>query len=323
MAKLEYYNTIADKQIKFDHYTIDTKDNFGKMYEKLLADKVKKGNNLIYRGVTDSKYKLYNSAQRHWIQKELNLWSPLDFHSFIQTEIDKAKTWQNNLLDKFYRSFGLSTAPELGVLSFLQHYGAPTPLLDWTYNLDCGLFFGIDGLKHNEGVELDNYFSLYIIDKSANYNELINYADLHKQAREFIANVKKTEPDINSFNIEKEYENIAYSLIKGTVLVYISDTEKDEYQPSLYTNTNFNILNQEGLFIYNDDPKRPLEDLFKGKENLEEGDTFFLTKITCIDFHKNLLENVQKLLEKRKINRDFIYPKEEQLAWDAYMEFLK
>ena len=323
MARLKYYRTIAEKQVKFDHFTIDTKGDFDKMYATLLANKIEKKKNLIYRGVNDSKFKLYNSAQRHWIQKELSLWPPPDFHTFIQTEIDNAKTWQNNLLDKFYQSFGLSTAPELAVLSFLQHYGAPTPLLDWSYNLNCGLFFAIDGLKHNEGIDLDNYCSLYIIDKSANTNELINYADLHKKAKEDLERIKELHPEADSTDIDKKYKNITYSLIKGTLLVYISDTEKYAYQPSMYTNTNFNIINQEGLFIYNDDPTRPLEELFKGKDNVEEGDTFWLTKITCVDIHKNLVEHIRDLLTRQGIVKDFIYPQEEKLAWDSFIDYLK
>ena len=91
----------------------------------------------------------------------------------------------------------------------------------------------------------------------------------------------------------------------------------------MYTNTNFNIINQEGLFIFNNHPTEPLEYLFKGKDNIEEGDTFHLTKITCIDIHKNLVEHIRALLNSKGVTNKFIYPQEEDLAWDSFIEFLK
>lgn len=101
----------------------------------------KKDNNktIIFRGLTEAKYKLMSSAQRFWNVEELDRLGK-SYQEFIQTEIDKAKGFQNRLLEKFFDAFG-HPAYDLSILSFLQHYKAPTPLIDFTYNFDSALFF--------------------------------------------------------------------------------------------------------------------------------------------------------------------------------------
>ena len=328
MAKLEYYKTSVEKANKFVYYRIDTKEQCDDIYTALKAEAEKLQKALIYRGVNNATFKLYSSAQRHWIQKEFSHWAAppaIDFyHHFIQSEINNAKAWQNNLLDKFYRSFGHHTAYELAVLSFLQHYGAPTPLMDWTYSFDSALFFAIEKLSHSEGNDLDNYCSVYIINKRENERELINFTELYTYSKESLEEIKRAHPGVDSSSLDAQYANYAYSLIKGHPLAYISDFENNG-APSMYTNTNFNIINQEGLFIFNNEPEKPLENFFKGKDKVEEGDTFWLTKIICVDIHKNLAEHIKGKLESLtpKIDKEFIYPQEEKLASDSYINFLR
>jgi len=161
MSKLVTYESIDNKSQVFNQININSKqelDNYIGIYKK---EQSKFG--LIFSGCPDAKYKLYNSAQRKWLNMELaNLGS--SYENFIFKEIDNAKAWQNNLLKNFFEAFG-QPAYDISVLSFLQHYGAPTPLLDWTYNFENALFFATDGLSYADSDNsIENYCSVYIID---------------------------------------------------------------------------------------------------------------------------------------------------------------
>jgi hypothetical protein len=118
------YKNLADKAKKFDAINIDSKtdlDNLIKEWTKKVDNKT-----IIFRGLTEAKYKLLNSAQRFWNAEELDRFGG-SYKEFIQTQIDKAKGFQNSLLKKFYDAFG-HQAYDLSILSFLQHYKAPTPI---------------------------------------------------------------------------------------------------------------------------------------------------------------------------------------------------
>ena len=79
---------------------------------------------------------------------------------------------------------------DYSILAFIQHYGGPTPLLDFTSNLSTALFFAFDGRED------DNYASLYIVPKSkfifgeigAIYNS--GYEAIQKQIEE----IRKKHP---------------------------------------------------------------------------------------------------------------------------------
>ena len=113
------------------------------------------GKEFIFRGVNNAKFKLYNSGQRAWMGQELDIHGK-NYQSFIQDEINYAKNFQNGLLIKFFQAFG-HTAYDFSILSFLQHYNAPTPLLDFSYNFDCSLFFCIDEMSHYPSRDIENY----------------------------------------------------------------------------------------------------------------------------------------------------------------------
>ncbi len=159
--KLECYNNFTDKDINFESTIINTMQDFDNF---ILNHNVLKSNkNFIFRGVNEAKYKLYNSAQRYWITNELQDLSSENYIYFIQNLIDNAKKYHNGLLDMYFKSFGYYPN-DFSILSFLQHYKAPTPLLDWTKSFDYALFVAIDDLKKFPNENINNYFSLYALD---------------------------------------------------------------------------------------------------------------------------------------------------------------
>jgi len=340
MGKLEYYNNLKEKEDKFRNFErIDTKEQFDSFYTSISDQLNDQMGNLFFRGVTEAKYKLYNSAQRVWITKELNNWQ-IEYLDIIQEIVTNAKAWCNGLLNKFYKAFGRK-AYDIPVLSFLQHYGAPTPLLDWTYSLDISLFFGINDLKYTESnIDIDNYFSIYIIvknKKTGKNNELIDIRDIYKPDSDSNINFNN---EINEDIKLKLSENkrspnrylFAFKQFRQLKLFYISDfkrlknkmiliEDKGSYnEKTLYSNTNFNIINQQGLFIFNSDPNIPIEDIFTG--GISEANNFSLAKINCVNIHKNLYEYIYYELFKKGITKNYIYPQEEKLASDSIKYFL-
>ena len=78
--KIEYYKDLEEKSNHFQTTQIDTK----KELDSFINKWTKKDNSqeIIFRGLTEAKYKLYNSAQRFWIGEELDKLGKT-YHQFI------------------------------------------------------------------------------------------------------------------------------------------------------------------------------------------------------------------------------------------------
>lgn len=336
---IETYRTLAEKADHFDCENIDTKEAFDRLafYWTDGKDQPSKDTwrNVIFRGLTEAKYKLYNSAQRFWNGQELDRLGRT-YQEFIQTEIDRARAFQANLLIKFYRAFG-HPAYDLSILSFLQHYGAPTPLMDFTYRFDCAAFFGTDGLKHNPSTDIDNYFSIYAIDTSIITHEFPSIIDHISTSLSQIDEIleRYKGKDIDTSQVLQDFEQLQYKTFHGLTLFYIPGFTPTGYTFTLknsphfnlvFNQHNLNIINQEGLFVFNSDPINPLEFHFTGK--LEMGKTFNLPKIKCWNIHKSLNEYVVRYLTEgiliprhTPIDRTLMFPQEEFIAKTAFQQF--
>lgn len=155
---------------------INTAREFDEWYAKMSSDTA-----LIYRGVKEARYKNYTSAQRKVIIEELP-----NQRQLIQSELDKLRKSHGELLKEYCSSLGM-TCSDLYLLSFAQHYGGVSPLLDFSFNLDKALFFMLDEASAKEGGakkgSLDNYMSLY----SSRYDVELE-KQLIKMAEETVAN---------------------------------------------------------------------------------------------------------------------------------------
>ena len=320
MANLPFYNNLDEKRRFFSNgqkesFIIDTKKKLEEWFEEFhktnLEEKRKDATAIIYRGVTEAKYKLLTSAQRLWISNEMKQWANKDYLSFIISLISNAKN--NPVIKKVFDLYNYSSSErEFPILSLLQHYGAPTPLMDWTYNSKIAFFFGIDGVVKKEQPinDIDNYFSIYKINKRNYRREFLNIIDIFPN---------ELYPELNAFRDfgdKKDNEN-------SNSIFYISDFEKKgestgdtkpypriliRSKKPLTSVYNQNIVTQEGLFIFNPFSAKTIEEIFNVNLN-EDGWNLSLTPFECFNIHKDLAEYLKRKIEiNDKINTEFIYP---------------
>ena len=331
--KLQEYSNLAEKDEKFVSAQIVNREELEEFF--MFIEGMKDNPSIVFRGQNEAKYKLYNSAQRAWKGEELHGLS--FYHSykdFIMYQINKVKAFQGNILEKFYNSFGKVTH-DFTYLSFLQHYGAPTPLLDWTQNCDCALFFATDNIRHNPSEDIDNYFSIYCIDFSQ--SEIQAFPKLVEDAIDSAHTISQNNPDLKLSISEflSSMHLLEYSQFEGLGLFYLPSylergtiieiPQGGEVLKLVYNEHNLNVISQEGLFIFNNDEQKPLEDFFLGKDTWEGVSSDCRnSKICCWNIHKNLKEYVLKYLNSVvpfPINRKYLFPQEEAIALSAFKDF--
>ena len=153
MANIPVYTSLEEKRNCFeqetgeDFFIIDTKEKLDRWF-RFYSSNFKKDHpvDYIYRGVNEAKFKLFSSAQRLWISDNMDQWQPnYTYKKFIEDLVQKAKS--NPLLKKVFDLYSYSEdARDFPIISLLQHYGAPSPVLDWSYNINSAMYFALDSV---------------------------------------------------------------------------------------------------------------------------------------------------------------------------------
>ena len=283
MATLPTYQSLETKGNAFEQRVINTKEDVQEFFMSNIKENIveEKTRRFIYRGVTNSRYKIFSSAQRNFAEKELVNITTYD--NLIAGTIQQALDYQDGLLRKYLQGFNIPF--DIPVLSFLQHYGAPTPLIDWTYNVEVAAFFATDGQKHiASNTDIDNYFSIYCIDKKACGDDLMNISKWLADIYWRIMLAREQHPEADASEVINRFKEFNYFTFRDLSLFFVSDFERIENIPAITSQSNLNILNQQGLFIFNSSENEPLESFFG-----TQGDRFSgLPRIKCFDFHKSL-----------------------------------
>lgn len=314
MAKLPIYTSLEEKADAFqsyDDFVIDTVEKFDSWYRYMKYQKTYKRNlyskpeeeedtaydsyRFIFRGAGDAKFKILSSAQRNWSLNKMEDWAKKSYLQYINDLISSAR--DIHLLKQVFKFYKLSTRQrDFPILSILQHYGAPTPLIDWTYSIDIALYFATEFCKPNyTSNRIDDYFSVSYIDRieqpSSDFKNLLDLTG-------------GRYPEL------KTYYHWQYN---PEAIVYLTDFENSYSkkrslgfadQRPLTILFNQRIIPQEGLFVFNPSPDIPLEDFFNGRAQSK----MRLNKMCCVNISKDISDYIRRKINLSNIDTGFIYP---------------
>lgn len=191
----------SDRQ-KLSYKCIDTLDEFRDFYVNHSNLGYKP---YIFRGVNEAKFKILTSLQVVYSLNNVNKISYAERNELVQIELDHVRENRCKYCQQGQLPNGLEDIDFL-YISFLQHFGLYTPILDFSYNIDKALFFAQDNMKQTElQNDIDKYVSLYWLQPNMG-KELVNLLDFYKDSLSSITN------DLP--NLLKGYSNVDTQIMK-------------------------------------------------------------------------------------------------------------
>lgn len=305
------YESFEEKSEVFkENFKIDNEeevDSIVSMYSSHEKD-------FLYRGINTATYKLYSSSQVQWmlsdaISKKKNI---EDYYNFIMDSIELTR--ENNRVKQYIKDNGISDN-DLFILALMQHYGMPSPVLDFSHSIFGALYFAWDKCDRtlsDTQTQLSDYISLYVINKKIDWvncsvqNVMRNSAeqlnDMLQKDKLFTAGMVDTK------DVEKEFLKLPYLKFRDWNFVAVEDNPENPVKISIpalkfdceYQIINDRIISQQGMFIANNTLDKPLVELMNDwcKEK------YFV----CYNIHKKLLDYIkQKYFDTNDINEERMY----------------
>lgn len=260
----------------------------------IIIKELMSNHSFIFRGVGRASYRLFNKAQRNFMANPINDGkNEAIYHSSVLEMLEKAKALEQNVLSDYFNSFGVKEN-DVAILSFLQHYGAPTPLLDWTYDIYVAIFFAINDLEKVEYEMtyskdekiVEDFFSIYWMREDMPQYMMNDYKKLSIYSR----------------------DKATYQTLKRRKVAHISEIYKNG-KPKLFLQNNLRILKQKGIFIYNNSSHLPLEEVFFTHSFMyylvrsPQDDLVCRSPIFCMNVHKSLAPVIKKEITKKGYNK--------------------
>jgi hypothetical protein len=180
------------------------------------------------------------------------------------------------------------------ILTFMQHYGVPTRLLDWTESALVALFFAVE----KWGKDSDAF--IWVMEMS------------------YLNNLSNPKPGKGPFLGDIDITNSRFELIGNIENGFVSRTYYDsfpnyrgiklEYPIAFYPKaiSNKRLANQKGTFVIYGKEIKPLENIF-----IDNGQTAYLKKVRIPRDKKKIIYDELRLLG---ITERSIYPDIEGLA---------
>lgn len=305
------YESFEEKSNFFrENYVINSEEELNSFISKYSSHE----NDFLYRGINTATYKLYSSSQVQWmlsdaISKKTNI---EDYYKFIMDSIELTR--ENDRVKQYIKDNGISDN-DLFILALMQHYGMPSPVLDFSHSIFGALYFAWDKCDRtlsDTQTQLSDYISLYIINKQIDWVNCSVQKVMRNSAERLNDMLQKnklfTAGMVNTKDVEKEFLKLPYLKFKDWNFVAVEDNPENPVKISIpalkfdceYQIINDRIISQQGMFIANNTLDKPLVELMNDccKEK------YFV----CYNIHKKLLDYIkQKYFDTNDINEERMY----------------
>lgn len=203
----------------------------------------------VFRGVSSHKYPLLSSYDRFWesFLKEFGYSSiPKNSNPGNLSKYDK-RLFEQLLLDKYVRESSeyLDCRPKptdrLEWAALMQHYGAPSRLLDWSYSFLVSLFFAVSGSSYKETDNMHRSGGCDACDCAV-------YALNGKKIRELAKSRFGREFELESISDHRDYKK--YKAVMNHIF---QCNKKGLVFPVIPSTLNDRLIRQQGLFLIQGD----------------------------------------------------------------------
>lgn len=313
---LPQYASCSDKDSRYcRNLYIDNEQDLKKEIDNLLAH----NDEFIYRGVYNASYKMYSSSQRLWFlddQRMLRL-NCKDYYDTIECLIKLTANQQD--VQQYIQQNNLPFN-EFLILAMLQHFGSPSPMLDFSNSVLKGLFFAVDNMPawtDNGTNNLDDYVSLYYIRRDIDWvkftvqrvmeNAAGDIDRLITQSRDedpsLSIETKEVEDNIRNLRYHQfrpEFGNIFFLPVGGPAAGKVNiDIPALNFHCDYYI-VNDRMISQDGLFIFNNTKDIPLVEVMNSVCKVQ----YF----HCINIRKHLVpEIISSFLQPNGITHNSVY----------------
>jgi hypothetical protein len=320
------YPSLDRKGVMFKQINIDTKEDL----ERIIAEELGRSK-IIYRGMREAKWPLYTSLQRTWMTEKLPERGQ-EVGDFLKQLVHNARVAENGAIPEYLRRRGHGYETDMAILSFIQHYGGATPMQDWTYNFLNALYFAIDKLETPiDPKDIEAYCSVYHIEQEhiedgniKSYIEHLYNTSALDQGKEIVDQSLTRGIDMATLEghlksgtftraLRRTYTRLVGSLdglavlARNIPLVFMSDQDATDAWDLVTTNNN-NIVNQQGVFIWNSHPSEPVENVARELHERDHGWTTEYRFCHCYNINKELRDDIEQVLQKQSVVERHIYP---------------
>lgn len=321
---ISLYNDFASKSISFtENQVIETESQLDSVLTKLISMQ----DSFIFRGIKDASFKLFTSSQFQWMKSGAidKLPDISYYHQFIS---DMIRVVSYNPVVREYAEKENMSYNEMFILAMMQHYGMPSPMLDFSHSLLNSLFFSVDGFSASESrKEIENYISLYYVPSFVDWiqcsvqNVMLTGAD---RINNMLAGDEMFHRGkVDTTDVEREFRVLPYYKISDFDFIPVDDNPKNTVQISIpimnfnceYRIVNDRIISQQGMFIINNTSTKPLVELM----NDITKEKFF----RCLNIHKRLVPYIyEKYLSPNGIDKNTVYCLDNELNNNIDQEFV-